>query len=280
VTCSDLLSSLCALGSHPPVPTDCAQRERRGWLGDAHLGVEGVVHTAFAPTAYAKFLTDISDTQEDERAAHNGSIPEVCPNYGHGSIPYVLLLLDSTVLILYSTSLILYSTVLILYSAVLILYSTVLILYSTVLILYSTVLTLYSYDDDREHPVLWDANSAYLPAPLFDDSASYGRGEAQAAAGHDPAGAFHDNDCEGTVHHTPYTVLILSAVHGHSVHTLINPCYTVCALINHCCTVCTLINHCYTVCTLINHCYRTGQGVGSCLHRAPCHATTAVRFNG
>jgi hypothetical protein len=127
------------------VPTDCAQRERRGWLGDAQLGVEGVVHTAFAPAAYAKvpwqdttrvrlnlpdylctdppaprrpsfrllllllfaltarnnagrlapapttnsakFLDDIADTQQDEWAAHNGSIPEVCPNYGHGSIP-------------------------------------------------------------------------------------------------------------------------------------------------------------------------------------------------
>jgi alpha-L-rhamnosidase len=69
------------------VPTDCAQRERRGWLGDAQLGVEGVIHTAFAPAAYTKFLADISDTQRDEWALHNGSIPEVCPNYGHGPIP-------------------------------------------------------------------------------------------------------------------------------------------------------------------------------------------------
>lgn len=68
-------------------PTDCAQRERRGWLGDAQLGVEGVIHTAFAPAAYAKFLGDIADTQADEWAAHNGSIPEVVPNYGHGTIP-------------------------------------------------------------------------------------------------------------------------------------------------------------------------------------------------
>jgi alpha-L-rhamnosidase len=69
------------------VPTGCTQRERRGWLGDAQMGVEGVIHTMFAPAAYAKFLNDISDTQTDEFAVHNGSVPEVCPNYGHGSIP-------------------------------------------------------------------------------------------------------------------------------------------------------------------------------------------------
>ena len=46
-----------------------------------------MIHTAFAPAAYAKFLGDIADTQADEWAAHNGSIPEVVPNYGHGTIP-------------------------------------------------------------------------------------------------------------------------------------------------------------------------------------------------
>jgi alpha-L-rhamnosidase len=75
------------LASWMSVPTDCTQRERRGWLGDASLAAEGQVHTVFAAPAYVKFLDDIALTQTDEWAAHNGSIPEVCPNYGHGAIP-------------------------------------------------------------------------------------------------------------------------------------------------------------------------------------------------
>jgi alpha-L-rhamnosidase len=75
------------VGNWMSVPTGCTQRERRGWLGDAQLGSEGVMHTMFAPAAYAKFLGDIANTQEDEWAMHNGSVPEVCPNYGHGPIP-------------------------------------------------------------------------------------------------------------------------------------------------------------------------------------------------
>ena len=63
------------------------QRERRGWLGDAQLAAEGQIHTVFAAPAYAKFLDDIADTQADEWAVYNGSVPEVCPNYGHGPIP-------------------------------------------------------------------------------------------------------------------------------------------------------------------------------------------------
>lgn len=45
------------------------------------------MHTLFAAPAYAKFLDDIADTQRDEWATHNGSVPEVCPNYGHGANP-------------------------------------------------------------------------------------------------------------------------------------------------------------------------------------------------
>lgn len=75
------------LGSWMSLPTGCTQRERRGWLGDASLAAEGQTHTFFAAPAYAKFLDDIADTQSDEWAAHNGSIPEVCPNYGHGANP-------------------------------------------------------------------------------------------------------------------------------------------------------------------------------------------------
>jgi len=69
------------------LPTGCTQRERRGWLGDAQLASEGQVHTMFAAAAYSKFLDDIGDTQADEWAVHNGSVPEVCPNYGHGPNP-------------------------------------------------------------------------------------------------------------------------------------------------------------------------------------------------
>ena len=55
-------------GNWVSVPTDCTQRERRGWLGDAQIASEGQVHTSFAAAAYAKFLTDIGDTQVDEWA--------------------------------------------------------------------------------------------------------------------------------------------------------------------------------------------------------------------
>ena len=75
------------LGNWMSLPTDCTQRERRGWLGDAQLAAEGQIHSLFAAAAYAKFLDDIADTQADEWAVYNGSVPEVCPNYGHGPIP-------------------------------------------------------------------------------------------------------------------------------------------------------------------------------------------------
>ena len=47
----------------------------------------GQVHSGFTAAAHAKFLDDIADAQRDEWAAHNGSIPEVVPNYHHGPIP-------------------------------------------------------------------------------------------------------------------------------------------------------------------------------------------------
>jgi hypothetical protein len=92
-TSSDLLNRIVhaatysQLGTWTSIPTGCTQRERRGWLGDAQLASEGQLHTVFAAPAYVKFLDDIADTQADEWAEHNGSVPEVCPNYGHGPVP-------------------------------------------------------------------------------------------------------------------------------------------------------------------------------------------------
>eukprot|EP00039_Didymoeca_costata_P022255 m.346415 g.346415 ORF g.346415 m.346415 type:complete len:1026 (-) comp29031_c0_seq1:57-3134(-) len=92
-TSSPLLNSIIhaaeysQLGNWMSLPTDCTQRERRGWLGDAQIASEGLMHTTSGAAAYTKFLDDIALTQVDEWNEHNGSIPEVCPNYGHGSIP-------------------------------------------------------------------------------------------------------------------------------------------------------------------------------------------------
>jgi len=36
------------------IPTDCPQRERRGWLGDAQLSFETVIHNIDGGAFYTK----------------------------------------------------------------------------------------------------------------------------------------------------------------------------------------------------------------------------------
>lgn len=81
------------------IPTDCPQRERRGWMGDAQLSAETTIHnwdmaqgcpsynssTHSASVAYTKFLLDIQDSQRFENKG--GQLPDCVPYYGHGSIP-------------------------------------------------------------------------------------------------------------------------------------------------------------------------------------------------
>lgn len=82
------------------VPTDCPQRERRGWLGDAQISAETNLYNFDMAASYSSFVTAISDAQQHDCAFFNrtycethggygenglnGSIPDVVPFYGHG----------------------------------------------------------------------------------------------------------------------------------------------------------------------------------------------------
>lgn len=71
------------------VPTDCPQRERRGWLGDAQLSAETVIHNVDAAAFYTKFLRDIQDAQGYINITSNGdgALPDCVPWYHHGFLP-------------------------------------------------------------------------------------------------------------------------------------------------------------------------------------------------
>jgi alpha-L-rhamnosidase len=68
------------------IPTDCPQRERRGWLGDAQLSFETVIHNVDGGAFYAKWLQDFIDAQVYDNATlgTNGALPDCVPYYGHG----------------------------------------------------------------------------------------------------------------------------------------------------------------------------------------------------
>lgn len=65
------------------VPTDCPQRERRGWLGDAQLAASAVTHMFDTGSAYTTFVQQIRDAQN--RAT--GEVQDCVPWYGHGFEP-------------------------------------------------------------------------------------------------------------------------------------------------------------------------------------------------
>ena len=68
------------------IPTDCPQRERFGWLGDAQLSFETVIHNIDGGGFYTKWLNDFADTQEYDADTMNtkGALPDCIPYYGHG----------------------------------------------------------------------------------------------------------------------------------------------------------------------------------------------------
>jgi alpha-L-rhamnosidase len=68
------------------IPTDCPQRERFGWLGDAQLSFETVIHNVDGGGFYTKWLNDFADTQEydADTMGTNGALPDCIPYYGHG----------------------------------------------------------------------------------------------------------------------------------------------------------------------------------------------------
>jgi alpha-L-rhamnosidase len=60
-------------------PTDCPQREKNGWTGDAHTGVEVGLYNFDALTIYEKWLADHRDEQQP-----NGVLPAIIPTSGWG----------------------------------------------------------------------------------------------------------------------------------------------------------------------------------------------------
>jgi alpha-L-rhamnosidase len=60
-------------------PTDCPQREKNGWTGDAHLAAEMGLYNFKSQQAYQKWLMDIVDEQRP-----SGEIPGIVPTAGWG----------------------------------------------------------------------------------------------------------------------------------------------------------------------------------------------------
>jgi alpha-L-rhamnosidase len=60
-------------------PTDCPQREKNGWTGDAHLAAEAGLYNFNAATAYWKWLDDLADEQRED-----GALPGIVPTSGWG----------------------------------------------------------------------------------------------------------------------------------------------------------------------------------------------------
>lgn len=60
-------------------PTDCPQREKNGWTGDAHTAVETGLYSFDGITVYEKWLADHRDEQQP-----NGVLPSIVPSDGWG----------------------------------------------------------------------------------------------------------------------------------------------------------------------------------------------------
>lgn len=60
-------------------PTDCPQREKNGWTGDAHINIETALYNFDAITVYEKWLADHRDEQ-----LSNGVLPAIIPTSGWG----------------------------------------------------------------------------------------------------------------------------------------------------------------------------------------------------
>ncbi|MBD1391501.1 alpha-L-rhamnosidase [Mucilaginibacter glaciei] len=60
-------------------PTDCPQREKNGWTGDAHIAVETGLYNFDGITVYEKWLSDHRDEQQP-----NGVLPSIIPTPGWG----------------------------------------------------------------------------------------------------------------------------------------------------------------------------------------------------
>ena len=61
------------------IPTDCPQREKNGWTGDAHFAIETALYNFDGITVYEKWLGDHRDEQQP-----NGVLPDIIPTGGWG----------------------------------------------------------------------------------------------------------------------------------------------------------------------------------------------------
>lgn len=60
-------------------PTDCPQREKNGWTGDAHIASETGLYNFDGITIYEKWMADHRDEQQP-----NGVLPSIVPSNGWG----------------------------------------------------------------------------------------------------------------------------------------------------------------------------------------------------
>lgn len=75
-------------------PTDCPQREKNGWTGDAHLACQTGLYAFDGITLYEKWMADHRDTQR------GGILPDIIPTCGWGWRDHNLVDWTSTVTII------------------------------------------------------------------------------------------------------------------------------------------------------------------------------------
>ncbi len=76
---------LASISNLMGVPTDCPQRERRGWLGDAQLTHESVLHNFEYAAAMTSWVRDFADAQALLlEQTGNASLPDCVPWFSHG----------------------------------------------------------------------------------------------------------------------------------------------------------------------------------------------------
>ena len=68
------------LSNAQSIPTDCPQREKNGWTGDAQLACETGLMNFRSATFYSKWLDDFADAQRPE-----GGVPVIVPTGGWGN---------------------------------------------------------------------------------------------------------------------------------------------------------------------------------------------------
>jgi alpha-L-rhamnosidase len=85
-TCSDtMLNKLQSatrysyLSNAQSIPTDCPQREKNGWTGDAQLAADTGLMNFRSASFYTKWLDDFSDNQVED-----GQVGVIVPTYGWG----------------------------------------------------------------------------------------------------------------------------------------------------------------------------------------------------